>query len=78
MRVMTAHKILIGTATIFFLFYAGWEVRRFFGAGDVWALLRALAALAVAVALGVYFAYLARKRTVAGLADGLTKHRRSS
>ena len=77
MRVMTAHKILIATAAAFFLFYAGWELRRFLGAGDAWALPRGLAALAVAAALGVYFAYLVRKRTIAGVAEGLTKQRRS-
>lgn len=77
MRVITAHKILISTAAVFFLFYAGWEIRRFFGAGDFWALPRGLAALAGAVVLGVYFCYLARTRSIAGLAEGLTKNRKS-
>ncbi len=77
MRVMTAHKILISTAAAFFLFYAGWELLRYLRGGDVWALPRALAALAVAVGLGVYFGYLRRKRTIAGVAEGLTKQRRS-
>ena len=74
---MTAHKILIATAAAFFLFYAGWELRRFFAAGEPWALPRGLAALAVAVGLGVYFGYLRRKRTVAGVAEGFMKHRGS-
>jgi len=77
MRVITAHKILISTAAVFFLFYAGWELRRLFRAGAFWALPRALVALAVAIALGVYFGYLVRKRTIAGLAEGLTKNRKS-
>lgn len=60
------------------MFYAGWELPRFFGAGDLWALPRGLAALVVAVTLGVYFLYVGRKRTLASLAEGLTKHHRSS
>ncbi len=76
MRVMTAHKTLIGTAAAFFLFYGGWELRGFFRSGEVWALPRGLAALAVGIGLGLYFRYLARKRTVADLAAGLSGQRR--
>jgi len=77
MRVMTAHKILIATATAFFVFYAGWEALRYAKGADVWALPRALVALAVAVALGAYLVYLFRCRTLAGLAEGLTKPRKT-
>ncbi len=77
MRVITAHKILIGTATAFFVFYAGWEVLRYARGADAWALLRGLVALAVAVVLGWYVAYLFRCRTLAGLAEGLTKPRKT-
>lgn len=77
MRVMTAHKILIATATAFFAFYAVWEFRNYSRSGDAWALPRALAAVAVAVALGAYLAYLFRRRTLAGLAEGLTKTRKT-
>ncbi len=75
MRIMTAHKILMATAAAFFLFYAGWELVRSLRTGDLWGLPRGLVALAVAIGLGLYFRYLARKRTVADLADGLTKRR---
>ena len=73
MRIMTAHKILISTATAFFLFYAAWEVARYFHRGELWALPRGLAALAVAVALGAYFAYVLKKKTIAGIAEGFTR-----
>ncbi len=75
MRIMTAHKILMATAAAFFLFYAGWELVRSLRTGDLWGLPRGLVALAVAIGLALYFRYLARKRTVADLADGLTKRR---
>ena len=78
MRIMTAHKILISTAAVFFVFYGGWELVRYVRAGDVWALPRGFVALLVAIALGVYFAYLRRKGTIAALADGLTRPRKSS
>ncbi len=77
MRIMTAHKILIGTAAAFFLFYAAWEVLHGARGGDAWGLARGLVALGVAAALWFYFAYLLRKRTIASLADGLTKTRKT-
>ena len=33
MRLMTAHKILIGTSVAFFIYFSGWELTNFFGAG---------------------------------------------
>ncbi len=77
MRIMTAHKILISTAAVFFVFYGGWELLRYARTSDVWALLRGFVALLVAVALGVYFAYLRRKGTIAAVADGLTRYGKS-
>lgn len=74
---MTAHKILISTAAAFFVFYAGWEGLRYARGGDVWALPRGLTALAVGVALGAYLVYLFRRRTLAALAEGLTKPRKT-
>jgi hypothetical protein len=29
MRLITAHKILIGTATVFFVFFSLWELRNY-------------------------------------------------
>ncbi len=76
MRIMTAHKILIATAAAFFLFYAGWEMVRSLRTGDMWGMPRGLVALAVGIGLGLYFRYLARKRSVADLAAGLSRQRR--
>ena len=77
MRIMTAHKILISTAAVFFLFYGGWELMRYVRTRDVGGLARGFAALLVAIALGLYFAYLRRKGTIAALADGLKIPRKS-
>ena len=76
MRILTVHRILIGTAAAFFVFYSGWEVLHAARGGDTWGLARGLVALAVAAALWFYFAHLLRKRTIASLADSLTKTRR--
>ena len=78
MQVMTAHKILISTAAVFFLFYSGWEMVGYLKTWEFWALPRGLVALLVALALGAYFTYLRRKRTPAALAEGLTKPRKSA
>lgn len=51
MRLITAHRILIGTAVVFFAFYAIWEFRGVAGAGSVW---RGVAALLGAAALLIY------------------------
>ena len=56
MRIMTAHRILIGTAIVFFVLYAVWEatgVRT--GRGSI---LRAALSGAGAVGLGLYFTTL--------------------
>lgn len=77
MQVMTAHKILISTAAVFFLFYGGWEFRGYLRAGDFWALPRGLAALVIAACLGAYLRYLVKRRTLAGVAEGIGKRRGS-
>ena len=58
---LTAHKILISTAVVFFLFYAGWEARQAL-AGSAAAAWRAIASVAGALALAVYLAGVWRKR----------------
>ena len=75
---MTAHKILIGSAAAFFVFYGGWELAGYTKTGQVGALLRCVVALLVAVVFGLYFLYLRRKRTISALAEGLTKPQRPS
>src|SRR5688572_33114082 len=40
MRLITAHKILIGSATIFFVFFGLWELNRYSNSNDAWAMAR--------------------------------------
>ena len=54
-RIKTAHKILIGSAIILFLFYAMWETKNYANTGKVWALVRSVASLIVAVGFSIYF-----------------------
>ena len=60
MRLLTAHKILISTAAVFFFFFALWELRNYFDSGEAWAVFRAGLYLVVAVGFGVYFKSLDR------------------
>lgn len=59
MTLMTAHRILIAAAIVFFFGYAVWEVRHAHGAGS-WALVRSGVAVVVAVAFVLYFRSLGR------------------
>jgi hypothetical protein len=54
MKLMTAHKILITAAIIFFLFYALLQLLTYFNTGEGSALGRSLLSAAVAVGFGVY------------------------
>ena len=60
MRLITAHKILIVSATLFFLFFASWEQRRFLDGGDSWAMARSALYFLVALGFGIYFMNLKR------------------
>ena len=60
MRLMTAHKILIGTATVFFVFFSLWELRNYAGSGEVWGFARAVLYLLIAIGLGVYLKKVSR------------------
>jgi len=60
MRLLTAHKILISTSIIFFLFFALWELRSFLTSADEWAFGRSLLYLLVAVGFTIYFKNLKR------------------
>ena len=60
MRLLTAHKILIGTAVIFFLFFALWELRNHANSDDGWAVFRATLYFLVAIGFAVYFKNLKR------------------
>lgn len=59
MKLLTAHKILISTAVIFFIFFAFWELRRYFG-GDTWAGFRGVLYFVVAIGFAVYLKQLKR------------------
>jgi hypothetical protein len=61
MRLITAHKILIGTSVAFFIFFSGWELENYLGAGGGWALARSVLYLCVAVGFAVYFKSLKNK-----------------
>jgi len=59
MKLITAHKILISSAVVFFVFFAFWEWRND-GAGDGWALLRSGLYGAVAIGFAVYLKNIKR------------------
>jgi len=54
MTLLTAHKILISTAVVFFFGFALWELRNYFDTGSVWAAFRSLLYLLVCLGFGVY------------------------
>jgi hypothetical protein len=60
MRLITAHKILIASATIFFVFFALWELRHYSSGGDLWTAARSALYFLVSVGLGVYLKNLRR------------------
>lgn len=59
MTLMTAHKILIAAAIVFFLGYAVWELRQV-QAGGTWALVRAGVSLLVSLGFVLYFRSLGK------------------
>lgn len=59
MTLMTAHRILIATAIVFFLVYAVWEVFHARATGS-WALVRAGASFLVSVGFVLYFRSLGK------------------
>ena len=60
MKLITAHKILISSAIIFFIFFAFWELRNYAASNDGWSVLRAVLYFLVAIGFGVYFKMLKR------------------
>lgn len=54
MRLLTAHKILIGSAIAFFAFFAWFELRSFATSGNLADLAGGVISLAVAVGFGLY------------------------
>ncbi|MGH7826501.1 MAG: hypothetical protein ACREQ7_15175 [Candidatus Binatia bacterium] len=60
MKLITAHKILIGAAVVFFLFFSFWELRSYLSIGNTWAAARSILYFFVAVGFGVYLKSLRR------------------
>lgn len=60
MKLITAHKILIGSAVVFFVFFALWEARQFAATANGWAVVRGILYFVVAVGFGVYLKNLGR------------------
>jgi hypothetical protein len=54
-RLITAHRILIGAAIAFFLFYTLFQLRRGWGPGGTPALGQALVSAIVVIGLGIYY-----------------------
>jgi hypothetical protein len=59
-RLITAHRILIGAAIAFFLFYAGLKLVRWAGGDGPWALVQSIVSAAVAVGFVAYYRTLRR------------------
>jgi hypothetical protein len=68
--VAAVHRILIATALVCALLYAGWEASQWAHSSETLALVRSAVALMVAVAIGLYL------RSLRGLAGKLTPRTR--
>jgi hypothetical protein len=55
MSLITAHRILIGTAVVFFVFFGVWQLAGFRASGEGAALVQGLVSLAVAAGFAAYF-----------------------
>jgi hypothetical protein len=59
-RLITAHRILIGAGIAFFILYAALQLRLFLRVGGTGALVQAAVAVAVAIGFVVYYRTLRR------------------
>jgi len=66
MSLLTAHRILIGTATAFFVFYGLWEFVGARSSGGQGGFVRGAMSLAAALLLLIYFRTLAGQRAARG------------
>jgi hypothetical protein len=60
MTLLTAHRILITTAVVFFFGFGLWEFRNYLASGDPWASFRGVLYLLVAFGFGWYLLTLKR------------------
>jgi len=54
MTLLTAHKILISTAVVFFFGFALWQWRRYLDAADPWAAFQSVLYFLVSVGFAIY------------------------
>lgn len=62
MRIKTAHKILIGSAISFFIFFGVWRFRVYTRTGEAGALVIGILSVMVAIGFGIYFRSLRWKK----------------
>ena len=55
MRLLTAHKILIASAAVFFFGFAFWELKDYLETANGWSMLGAVFYLLVAAGFAIYF-----------------------
>ena len=60
MSLLTAHRILISTAVVFFFGFALWELNNYLSTENLWASIRSLLYLLVSVGFGLYLRSLKR------------------
>jgi hypothetical protein len=60
MTLLTAHKILISTAVVFFFGFALWEWRNYLDTGNTWAAVQGVLYIVVSLGFAVYLASLKR------------------
>lgn len=60
MRLLTAHKILISTAVVFFFGFALWEFKDYAETANGWSIAGGLFYLAVACGFGIYLRSLTK------------------
>lgn len=58
MTLLTAHKILISTAVVFFFGFSFWELNNYLSSGDPWAAVRSFLYLLVSVGFALYLKFM--------------------
>jgi hypothetical protein len=61
MHILTAHRILIGIAVVFFVFYGVREAMRFASSGSPWAALGAILSALAAIGFALYWRTIPRR-----------------
>jgi hypothetical protein len=62
MTLLTAHRILIGTAVAFFVFYGVWEIAQMRAGGGMGGMVRGAISFLAAAGLGLYLTSLRGRR----------------